>query len=124
MRLEQQVCRLELAKRLKELGVKPESLFVWTTITTPETLWSLDRFEERFDPKLPGTIGDEYAAFTVSEPAAMFPAFVQENRALKMSLAKDRFKIYFHFWDDDDSQCDGKNKNCLKRVSAVDTSSC
>lgn len=29
MTLEQQVCNLQLAKKLKELGVKQESLFVW-----------------------------------------------------------------------------------------------
>lgn len=30
MKLENQVCSLELAKKLKELGVKQESLFYWT----------------------------------------------------------------------------------------------
>jgi hypothetical protein len=29
MNLEQQVCSLELAKRLKELGVKQDSFFFW-----------------------------------------------------------------------------------------------
>jgi len=29
MKLEQQVCNLELAKRLKKLGVKQESLWIW-----------------------------------------------------------------------------------------------
>jgi len=31
MKLEQQVCSLELAKKLKELGVKQDSLFHWKT---------------------------------------------------------------------------------------------
>jgi len=31
MKLEEQVCSLELAKKLKELGVKQESLFYWST---------------------------------------------------------------------------------------------
>jgi hypothetical protein len=31
MKIEDQVCSLELAKRLKELGVKQESLFWWDT---------------------------------------------------------------------------------------------
>ena len=33
MKLEQHVCSLDLAKRLKELGVKQESLFWWGEIT-------------------------------------------------------------------------------------------
>lgn len=32
MKLENQVVSLELVKKLKELGVKQESLFVWTTL--------------------------------------------------------------------------------------------
>lgn len=34
MKLEQQVCSLELAKKLKELGVKQESLWVWEPYIT------------------------------------------------------------------------------------------
>jgi len=35
MKLEQQVCSLELAKKLKELGVKQESLFYWDNKVNP-----------------------------------------------------------------------------------------
>ena len=35
MKLEQQVCSLELAKRLKELGVKQDSLFNWVNTKVP-----------------------------------------------------------------------------------------
>lgn len=34
MKLEQQVCSLELAKKLKELGVKQESYFAWARIAS------------------------------------------------------------------------------------------
>jgi len=33
MKLEDQVCSLELPKRLHELGFREESLFYWTAIT-------------------------------------------------------------------------------------------
>lgn len=40
MNLNEQVCSLELAKRLKELGVKQESLFYWSENMRGE--WSLN----------------------------------------------------------------------------------
>jgi hypothetical protein len=57
MKLEQQVCSLELAKKLKELGVKQESYAFWITYT-------------RLPPTLSiGTpvTNTEYSAFTVAE---------------------------------------------------------
>jgi len=79
MQLETQVCSLDLAKRLKELGVKQESLFCW--MKNPED-------------KEP-CIGDTYiiekaapdkliaSAFTVAELGEMLPATLGEPNAPK-----------------------------------------
>lgn len=71
MKLETQVVSLKLSQKLKALGVKQESLFLWTTNTSPETLWSLDRFEEKFGN--PGEGHDEFSAFTAAELGEMLP---------------------------------------------------
>lgn len=42
MTLEQQVCSLESAKRLKELGVKQESLYHWRNSTLTAYNWRVD----------------------------------------------------------------------------------
>jgi hypothetical protein len=73
MNLEQQVCALELAKRLKELGVKQKSYFVYAReVLVPEfryggyaetrpDIWKL------IEPFI-------YSAFTVSELGEMLPS--------------------------------------------------
>src|ERR1051325_10817319 len=61
MQLEQQVCSLELAKRLRELGVKQESYFYW--------------FFEEYNHEPVGwriqTEEGDYSAFTVAELGEM-----------------------------------------------------
>jgi len=68
MTLEQQVVSLDLAKRLKELGVKQESLFWWRSPLAhygyPD--WSLS------DGEL-GHGSESYSAFTVAELGEMLP---------------------------------------------------
>lgn len=64
MKLEDQVCSLELAKKLKELGVKQESLFWWDKGDGIE-----DRLE--FSPTQPLT--ELASAFTVAELGEMLP---------------------------------------------------
>ena len=65
MRLENQVCSLELAKRLKELGVKQESLHYWAK--------TLGENEPELDASPFATEFGCYSAFTVAELGEMLP---------------------------------------------------
>lgn len=78
MKLEDQVCQLELAKRLKELGVKQESLYFWCHHLKNE-------FHGEWWDVLPGSYASQHgafssgnedhvcAAFTVAELGEMLP---------------------------------------------------
>lgn len=77
MKIEDQVCSLELAKKLKEFGVKQESLFSWIYTDAPLDDGSRDKVV------LTHTLGeshwelggeqDTYSAFTVAELGEMLP---------------------------------------------------
>ena len=95
MKLEQQVCSLELAKKLKELGVKQESLFHWylkpydNGLDEYWEIWQLDFcyipggfFGKSSDEEdcvenenLSEYVADseQYSAFTVAELGEMLP---------------------------------------------------
>lgn len=69
MILEEQVVSLELAKKLKELGVKQESAFYWeVNLQNKWTLFLVDDFSPRMHPNA--------AAFTVAELGEMLPHYV------------------------------------------------
>lgn len=76
MLLEDQVCSLELSKRLKELGVKQESLFYWVR---PIDIWQLTaKLTEQDGIYFNHTTidifpMDNYSAFTVAELGEMLP---------------------------------------------------
>lgn len=66
MKIKDQVCSLELAKRLKELGVKQESHFWWHK-DEPEDDYELSDYG--------GSSGwRHYSAFTVAELGALLPS--------------------------------------------------
>lgn len=77
MKLENQVVSLDLAKRLKELDVKQESLFWWKKVKRgDEFFWKLSY----------GLLGDDiiaehFSAYTVAELGAMLPSHVKVNSA-------------------------------------------
>lgn len=77
MKLEQQVCSLELAKKLKELGVKQSSVFWWTdeelVILPPDMKrdWKVTFHKDLYPEK-----AKYVSAFTVAELGEMLPYVV------------------------------------------------
>ena len=73
MKLEDQVCSLELAKKLKELGVEQDSLWWWDKIKD-ENDFNLTSFRFLYPLLLDEDNREYYSAFTVAELGNMFPS--------------------------------------------------
>lgn len=88
MKLEDQVCSLELAKRLKELGVKQESFWKWHCSVGKKSgneAWylypSLGFSNHNAPSGRTHTLQDEsYSAFTVAELGGMLPIDIFSGR--------------------------------------------
>lgn len=92
MKLEEQVTSLELAKRLKELGVKQESIFYWEESTELAThlkekviqlAWNdvavTGRLWYGTEHPWQNEIWNSYSAFTVAELGEMLPGLVRNG---------------------------------------------
>ncbi len=73
MKLEQQVISLELAKKLKELGVGQESAFCWEWSGVQGDAATLVKWEDHTEHDHQPWI---YSAFTVSELGEMLPIVI------------------------------------------------
>jgi len=76
MKLENQVVSLDLAKRLKELGVKQESLFWWNRLSDEPNGtedWDLRNFQSDLASEV-------YSAFTVAELGEILPIRARSER--------------------------------------------
>lgn len=71
MKIEDQVCSLEYAKRLKELGVKQESIFYLNS--NEEIGFCYDFIKLRY-----------YSSFTVSELGEMLPSFFKHEKIMNI----------------------------------------
>jgi len=95
MKLEDQVCSLELAKKLKELGVKQESLFRWN---------EGDGIEDRLEyiPAFSNKTHELVSAFTVAELGEMLPGntsglyFVTQKGLMGNSWYVDALTVVGH----------------------------
>lgn len=74
MKLEDQVCSLELAKRLKELSVKQTSLCFWNKYADEFELYSWGNVSA-------GTFLESYSAFTVAELGEMLPRLIETKNS-------------------------------------------
>lgn len=74
MRIEDQVCGLELARKLKELGVKQDGYFFWMKLNKPVIEWILAINNQHLDQDK----GD-VSAFTVAELGEMLPEYLSIN---------------------------------------------
>lgn len=90
MKLQDQVTSLEISKRLKELGVKQESVFFWakTKLVKKEWVWHLrlsiddssGQFATPFDlTEITGKDNPACSAFTVAELGDMLPEVIIEK---------------------------------------------
>jgi len=87
MNLEQQVCSLDLAKRLKGLGVKQESLFWWQETNNGNA--------HIFIGATGSYSGVCIAAFTVAELGEMLP----EHIVLEHPTSHTSERYFFHYWN-------------------------
>lgn len=94
MKLENQVCSLELAKKLKELGVKQDSIFARTEDTGQVISGSCEEW-------MPNWV----SAFTVAELGEMLPDSIKkdnnpywyEERKTQISGGEIYYVVYYKF---------------------------
>lgn len=90
MGIEKQVCSFQYAKRLKELGVKQESLFVWEYFN--DTCYGV-RYIPFASVKSVDNNVIHYSAFTVAELGEMLPCKIGEesagNTSKELCMEKD-----------------------------------
>lgn len=75
---EWQLVNLELSKKLKELGVKQESLWYWGK--EDDNSWGLIQIDE--DDKISEYYNEYISAFTVAELGEMLPRGYRSGRAI------------------------------------------
>lgn len=79
MELERQVVSLELAKKLKELGVPQESLFFWCSDYQGIMLLSQQEYSDNLRNKTP-QLSKIASAFTVAELGEMLPEIFRSEK--------------------------------------------
>ncbi len=95
IKLESQVCSLESAKRLKELGVRQESLYRWQNVAG---LWEPTALKKEYIEKY--NINPEiYAALTSTELGEILPWEIENNKLVIHKFTSGWSIDYYNFED-------------------------
>lgn len=102
MKLENQVCNLELAKRLKRLGVKQESLWYWreTKISKEDSDSKLVRNKKEdigFEVIPTLMTREDISAFTVAELGEMLPERIEIKEESR--IFSKRVRLATLYWE-------------------------
>ena len=109
MPLENQVCSLQYAKRLKELGVEQKSLFYYHALG-PNNYWHLYYYLE----ELPEEYNCKISAYTVAELGELLPYNIKEDFTFTQLKYHDGFVLSYDltsYGDPTDSLYDQKDIN-------------
>lgn len=103
MILKQQVTSLELSKRLKELGVKQESLFYWKRYYHPDKSMFVDFLDQKIDDGWTKTKGEfVVSAFTTAELGEMLPWELKQGAyRYELEIAKNGKGFECYYFDHD-----------------------
>jgi hypothetical protein len=103
MKLEKQVCSFELARKLKQLGVKQRSLFYWMSFrneSSPKEQWKnvyefILNEEEKKEHRERRFLKDKisHSAFTVAELGEMLPWFWDSGKRMTRDYMCRVFEI-------------------------------
>ena len=108
MKLEDQVCSLELAKKLKELRVKQKSIFYWHKRFLGDSFYLIkwiDYNHYDMDSKIfKDHFPDHYSAFTVAELGEMLP---ENIHIFMLKVGKEEIPIWFC----EAGECNGEATN-------------
>ena len=100
MKLEYQVCTLEQAKRLKELGVEAESLWIWLKNDADDLPFEL----MLWDDEISAEFYTYYNAYSCAELGVMLPEKIKEFE-------------YLGFWDENGSNsCFAETENGMTYI--------
>ncbi len=94
MNLSAQVCSLELAKRLKELGVKQESLFRWQNPFNDNSWEATALKKEYIEKNNPNP--ENYAAFTSAEISNLLPILINRKQ---LNITKELDNIWVVYYE-------------------------